>query len=282
MIYKKLAVTVLALAISSFAGAADYKAGEDYILTGVETTANPEKVNVTEYFGYWCPHCNNFEPLLEKWVEENADKVDFKRVPVAFSSRGQNQTLAQKAYYIGKQLKTEKSVDSAMFDFYHKYGRLAGSFKDLEKIKNDPVACNAEITSLIEKAEKQTKDANRPFDVVSVTKYLTDNVCETDARGWALLKVAKQARGSIRDADVLQDILAVAGVDPSNFSKRLDSFSMKSSMKSGASKMEAMGIDSVPTIIVNGKYRVTSSKGFGHMLSVVEHLVAKEESVTRK
>jgi hypothetical protein len=201
---------------------------------------------------------------------------------VAFSTRGQNQTLAQKAYYIGKQLKSEKLVDTAMFDFYHKYSRLAPSFRDLEKIKNDPVACTTEITCLIEKAEKQSAQANKPFDVVSVTKYLTENVCETDDRGWSLLKIAKQARGNIRDENTLQDILAVAGVDSSNFSKRLDSFSMKSSMKAAGSKMEAMGIDSVPTIVVNDKYRVTSAKGFGHMLAVVEYLITQEEGATKK
>jgi thiol:disulfide interchange protein DsbA len=66
-------------------------------------------------------------------------------------------------------------------------------------------------------------------------------------------------------------------VETSNFDKRLSSFSMKSAINSANNKMEAMGIDSVPTIVVNDKYRVSSSKGFEHMLQVVEFLVEKEK-----
>ena len=276
MINKKIAVTFMALAISSFAAAAEFKVGEDYILTGAAAASHSEKVSVTEYFGYWCPHCNNFEPVLEKWLEKNADKVAFDRVPVAFSTRGQNQTLAQKAYFVGKQVKSEKAVDSTMFDFYHKYGRIAPSFRDLEKIKADPIACNIEITKLVDRAEKQSAQANRPFDIASVTKYLTDNVCETDNRGWSLLKLGKEARGNIRNVDILKQIISIAGVNTDKFEKRLNSFSMDREIKNAGIKAETMGIDSVPMIVVNDKYRVSSAKGFKHMLSVVEFLVEKE------
>ncbi len=282
MIYKKLVATAFAFAVSTVAAAADFKAGEDYILTGAKGTDANAKVQVTEFFGYWCPHCNNFEPILEKWVEEKSETVEFSRVPVAFSTRGQNQLLAQKAYYVGKQLKAEKTVDATMFDFYHKYGRLGGSFKDIDKIKNDPLACTNEINALIDQAEKQSADANRPFNVAAAQKYLTDNVCATDDRGWALLKLGKEARGTIRNEETLEKIFKIAGVNTDNFSKRLDSFSMKSALKTAGAKSESLGIDSVPTIIVNNKYRVTSSKGFDHMLEVVEYLIKKENTENKK
>lgn len=275
MIYKRLMATAFALALSGAAAAADFKEGEDYILTGAKG-ATSEKVQVTEFFGYWCPHCNNFEPILEKWVEEKGAEVEFSRVPVAFSKRGSNQVLAQKAYYIGKQMKAEKAVDSTMFDFYHKYGRLGASFKDIDKIKNDPLACTNEVNSLINQAEQQSAAANKPFNVAAAQQYLTENVCATDDRGWALLKLGKTARGNIRNEDTLEEIFKIAGINTDNFAKRLDSFSMKSALKSAESKAESLGIDSVPTLIVNNKYRVTSSKGFKHMLSVVEHLIEKE------
>lgn len=278
MIYKKLVATAFAFAVSTAAAAADFKSGEDYIVTGQKGAKITDKVQVTEFFGYWCPHCNNFEPTLEKWVEDNSQAVDFDRVPVAFSTRGQNQLLAQKAYYVGKQMKSEKVVDSTMFDFYHKYGRLGGSFKDIDKIKNDPLACTNEINTLIDQAEKQSAAANRPFDVLAAQKYLNENVCATDDRGWALLKLGKEARGTIRNEETLEKIFEIAGVNTDNFAKRLDSFSMKSALKSAGTKADALGIDSVPTLIVNNKYRVTSSKGFKHMLEVVEYLIEKEKA----
>lgn len=44
------------------------------------------KVEVVEFFGYWCPHCNSFEPLLEAWAQKLPADVAFRRVPVAFSA----------------------------------------------------------------------------------------------------------------------------------------------------------------------------------------------------
>jgi len=44
------------------------------------------KVEVVEFFGYWCPHCNSFEPTLEAWARKLPADVAFRRVPVAFSA----------------------------------------------------------------------------------------------------------------------------------------------------------------------------------------------------
>jgi thiol:disulfide interchange protein DsbA len=44
------------------------------------------KVEVVEFFGYWCPHCNSFEPTLEAWSRKLPADVAFRRVPVAFSA----------------------------------------------------------------------------------------------------------------------------------------------------------------------------------------------------
>jgi thiol:disulfide interchange protein DsbA len=44
------------------------------------------KVEVVEFFGYWCPHCHAFEPLLDTWARKLPANVTFRRVPVAFSA----------------------------------------------------------------------------------------------------------------------------------------------------------------------------------------------------
>ena len=38
-------------------------------LSPAQPTQNPDKVEVIEFFWYGCPHCYDFEPLLEKWVK---------------------------------------------------------------------------------------------------------------------------------------------------------------------------------------------------------------------
>ena len=47
------------------------------------TDAGPRKVEVIEFFAYYCPHCYAFEPLLAEWVRKQGDAVVFKRVHVA-------------------------------------------------------------------------------------------------------------------------------------------------------------------------------------------------------
>ena len=44
------------------------------------------KIEVVEFFGYWCPHCNSFEPAIDAWSRKLPAEVSFRRVPVAFSA----------------------------------------------------------------------------------------------------------------------------------------------------------------------------------------------------
>lgn len=81
---------LFALAVCGFtasaatASPAEPKNGIDYrTLAEVQNTDAGNKVEVTEFFSYNCPHCNVFEPVLAAWVKKNADKVVFRRVHVA-------------------------------------------------------------------------------------------------------------------------------------------------------------------------------------------------------
>ena len=63
-----------------------FKEGADYLKLArpapVDTPAG--KVEVVEFFGYWCPHCARFEPAFEAWVKKVPAHVVVRRVPVAF------------------------------------------------------------------------------------------------------------------------------------------------------------------------------------------------------
>lgn len=60
--------------------------GRDYVrLEKPIAMPGDAKVEVVEFFGYWCPHCNAFEPTLEPWSKRLPPAVAFRRVPVAFS-----------------------------------------------------------------------------------------------------------------------------------------------------------------------------------------------------
>jgi thiol:disulfide interchange protein DsbA len=60
-------------------------AGTDYsVLQAAQPVNAAGKIEVTEFFWYGCPHCNEFEPYLEAWIKKQGPDVVFKRVPVAF------------------------------------------------------------------------------------------------------------------------------------------------------------------------------------------------------
>ena len=63
--------------------AADPQAGAQYlVLPSVQPTDTGKKVEVIEFFAYYCPHCYAFEPLLHAWVKKQGDNIVFKRVHV--------------------------------------------------------------------------------------------------------------------------------------------------------------------------------------------------------
>ncbi|MFZ6745635.1 thiol:disulfide interchange protein DsbA/DsbL [Undibacterium sp. JH2W] len=43
-----------------------------------------KKIEVIEFFGYFCPHCYALEPLLAEWVKKQGDNISFKRIHVNF------------------------------------------------------------------------------------------------------------------------------------------------------------------------------------------------------
>src|SRR5690606_9228587 len=65
-------------------------------LDPVQPSDTPGKVEVLEFFFYTCPHCNDIEPLVEKWRKTLPDGVVFKSVPVAFNASMRDM---QRLYY---------------------------------------------------------------------------------------------------------------------------------------------------------------------------------------
>ena len=61
-------------------------AGTDYTVlpTPQPIDVPPGKIEVIEFMWYGCPHCNEFEPYIEKWRDKQGPDVVFKRIPVAF------------------------------------------------------------------------------------------------------------------------------------------------------------------------------------------------------
>jgi protein dithiol oxidoreductase (disulfide-forming) len=67
------------------------------VLTPAQPTDLKGKVEVIEFFHYGCPHCREFDPLLEQWVKGLPADVVFRRVPAIWGN-SQLQGLARFYY----------------------------------------------------------------------------------------------------------------------------------------------------------------------------------------
>ena len=71
-----------------------------------------------------------------------------------------------------------------------------------------------------------------------------------------------------------------AGVEEEAFMKAFNSFSVRSKVQQADSRARQVRLSSVPTLVVNGKYKTNSSKAGTNigMLQVVDFLIKKEQA----
>lgn len=120
----QLAASGLALAASGAARAQGAPVeGKHYVKLGQPATVSlppGKKIEVVEFFGYWCPHCYAFEPTLEAWVKRLPADVSFRQVPVAFSVP---QQALQKAYFALEDLGQIQTLHKRIFAAIHQQNR---------------------------------------------------------------------------------------------------------------------------------------------------------------
>lgn len=97
--------------------AQDWVAGTHYrVIATPMPTVDATKVEVVEAFGYWCPHCNAFEPMLAPWAKTLADDVSFENMPVVFS---RSHELMARAYYVADLMGVKETVHQPIYDALH-------------------------------------------------------------------------------------------------------------------------------------------------------------------
>ena len=117
------ALLALAPLAANAAPAADLVPGVDYteIENGQPFAPLAGKVEVVEVFGYTCPHCAHFEPMLEAWVAKLPRAVRFTPVPATF---GGNWDAYARAYYAADGLGVAKRSHAAMLKALHEQQSL--------------------------------------------------------------------------------------------------------------------------------------------------------------
>jgi thiol:disulfide interchange protein DsbA len=113
-----IALTLLAFAVPAQAQLAT---GRDYVLIEPpQATDDPAKIEVTEFFSYACPHCNDLNPHILRWAAKLPADVVFKRVPVGFNSPFYQ--LMARLYYTLEVIGELPRLDDAVFNAIHVKG----------------------------------------------------------------------------------------------------------------------------------------------------------------
>jgi thiol:disulfide interchange protein DsbA len=98
----------------SQANAQSYQEGRHYVALDVPIrTASDTGVEVAEVFWYGCPHCYTFKPLIESWVENAPDYVNYVNIPGALGASWEHHA---KAFYALEAMGELDKVHDALFD----------------------------------------------------------------------------------------------------------------------------------------------------------------------
>lgn len=182
--------------------------GTDYmeIAGGQPFQPGTGKIEVVEAFGYTCPHCANFEPLVAAWKAKLPADVQFTPVAAPF---GGYWVPYAKAFYTAEAMGLLGKTHEAMFRAIH---------------------------------------VERSLPVQP-------------------LPTPEQIAG----------FYARYGANPQQFISTMSSFAVDAKLKRAEQFLTRSGVDSTPTLVVDGKYRVTA-KTLEESLRVAEHLIAQQRA----
>jgi thiol:disulfide interchange protein DsbA len=121
------------------------------------------------------------------------------------------------------------------------------------------------------------------WDPYAKAFYVADQLGLVDRSHMALIdaihvKDSMPGEGDTPDEQKIANFYAQYGADPKQFLDMMHSFAVSTKVAQGKQFMQKTGVTGTPTIIVDGKYRVTGGKTYGDVLRITDHLIAKERA----
>jgi len=94
------------------------EAGVDYdeLKTPQPPQERSDKIEVLDFFGYWCPHCFDFVTDLEAWRRKLGADIAYRHVPVAFRD---NETPLSQTFYTLQALNRLDDMHIKVFNAIH-------------------------------------------------------------------------------------------------------------------------------------------------------------------
>ncbi len=183
--------------------------GTDYveIQGGQPYAPRNGKIEVVEVFGYVCPACASFEPLLTAWKKTLPADVRLSYVPAAF---GPEWVPYAQAFYVADSMGLVDRSHSAIFNAIHLAQTLPGE-------------------------------------------------------------------GKKQDEAAIASFYGQYGANPKQFGDAMHSFAVDAKLNHAKQFMLRTGVTGTPTMIVDGRYRVTG-RSFEDILRITNQLIAQERA----
>ncbi|QUJ67518.1 thiol:disulfide interchange protein DsbA/DsbL [Photobacterium sp. GJ3] len=127
---KKLFALATAALLSMSAQAATFSEGDYYQELELPKSSAPV---VTEYFSFYCPHCYNFEPLIQQLKTEIPDNAKLQKNHVSFMG-GNMGTSMSKAFATSVVLGVEDKMIPVLFQQIHQLNKPPRNDEALRQI----------------------------------------------------------------------------------------------------------------------------------------------------
>jgi thiol:disulfide interchange protein DsbA len=135
----------------------NYQVNTHYVklTTAQGTSSPPDVVEVAEVFWYGCPHCFNFDPIVNNWAKNLPNGVDFIRIPVIWNPTN---AMHARLFYTLEALGKLDDVHGAVFSEMH--------------VNDNMLTSEAEILAFVGKQGISTDDFKKTFRSFAVESKL--------------------------------------------------------------------------------------------------------------
>ncbi|MEZ9566881.1 thiol:disulfide interchange protein DsbA/DsbL [Vibrio artabrorum] len=161
---KKLFAFFSLIMLSLSAHAAKFNEGEHYKVLDLEASKHPV---VTEFFSFYCPHCNSFEPIIQQLKQQLPKDAKLQKNHVSFMGGNMGLPMS-KAYATMIALKVEDKMIPVMFNRIHNMNKPPRDEKELRQIfldegidakKFDAAYNGFAVDSMVRRFDKAFKDS---------------------------------------------------------------------------------------------------------------------------
>jgi len=181
---KKLFAFFSLIMLSLSAHAAKFNEGEHYKVLDLKASKKPM---VTEFFSFYCPHCNSFEPIIQQLKQQLPKDATLQKNHVSFMG-GKMGLPMSKAYATMIALKVEDKMVPVMFNRIHNMRKPPRDEAELRQIfidegidakKFDAAYNGFAVDSMVRRFDKAFKDSG----LSAVPAVIVNNRYLVEAQG---------------------------------------------------------------------------------------------------